>query len=166
MTRSGLFPLLLTLALAGCLDRTTGPVIEGEFEANISGQYDEELSGSARFGISEDGGFAITMIPVDPNHLIGIGYPSDERPEPGIYTIGDPESDHFFAFYSRTTVEGIVTFFSYDGQLEITSSTPERMEGWINFLALGELPWEPGTEAEILVDATFTAECGPPARCD
>lgn len=158
--------LLLALVLTACIDRTTGPVLEGHFDASVSGEYDEALSGSARFGVTPGEGFAITFMPGDPNHLIGLGFPADERPEVGSYTVGDPESEFFFAFYARSTVEGIVTFISYDGTMEITASDSDEIEGWLSFLAVGELPWEPGVEAQILVDITFTAVCASGARCN
>jgi hypothetical protein len=164
--RNRFVPLLAVMALAACLEDTAGPIAGGSFEATLAGQYEDELSGTAHFGWNPGEGFAITLSPFDVNHLLAIGHPDNGRPAVGAYDLESLEEEGFFGFYARNTVDGVVTFVSYDGILEITTSTSDLVEGWITFLARAELPWQPGELAEISVDATFSAVCGGGVRCD
>ncbi len=160
------WPLLAVLTLTACLDRTTGPVLDGSFEAFISGDFEDELSGSARFGITPGQGFTISLAPVEIYHMIGLGNPDDVRPEVGFYEVGDLEDDGFFALYVRDTFDGTISFVSHSGELDITTSSPDLLEGTLTFTAHGTPPMEPDVSLEVAVDVTFSAVCASGARCE
>jgi hypothetical protein len=168
MTKRFLWPLAAALAafpILGCGD-STGPGAEGTFEVRLGGEFSEDLDGTAEFGIFVNEGFGLSMTPSQVGHLLGLGHREEARPAVGTFTIGSPnEEGVFFALYMRQTPQGLATFLSREGELEITSSTESRLEGAFWFTARGTLPGEPG-EREVLVEATFSASCASGARCE
>jgi hypothetical protein len=158
--------LLVTLAALGC-GESTGPTIEGTFEASVSGALSDEMSGTAEFGIFAGEGLGLSFRTTDGAGLLGIGNLEEARPGPGSYTMGDPsEEGVFFALYLRQTMGGAASLVSRSGTLVITSSTSERLEGSFSFAAFGTIAGDPGTELEVWIDGTFSATCARRARCD
>lgn len=160
--------LALLAALAGsACGNSTGPTIEGTFEANVSGALSDEMSGTAEFGIFAGEGLGLSFRTTDGSGLLGIGNLEEARPGPGTYTMGDPnEEGVFFALYLRQTMGGAASLVSRSGTLVITSSTPERLEGSFSFAAFGTIAGDPGTELEVWIEGSFSATCARRARCD
>jgi len=158
--------LLGTLAASACGD-STGPTIEGTFQASVSGALSDEMSGTAEFGIFAGEGLGLSFRTTDGSGLLGIGNLEEARSGPGTYIMGDPnEEGVFFALYLRQTTGGAASLVSRSGSLVITSSTPERLEGTFGFAAFGTIAGDPGTELEVWIEGTFSATCARRARCE
>jgi hypothetical protein len=160
-------PLLAVLAMAGCGDSGTSPGTTGSFQATVSGEFSAELAGAAAFGIYHREGFGVAMQPTDATHLLGVGQHAEARPPVGTYEINDPETaSEFFGVYLRDTTQGLWTFTSVSGELNITTSTPSRLEGWFHMAARGYRAGNTSYQGEVEVDGTFSATCAVGARCD
>jgi hypothetical protein len=166
MTRFAAWPLALAMLVSACGD-STEPVPTGTFEATVTGEFFEELSGRAQFGYFQGEGFGLVMT-VEGSHWIGLGARAEARPPAGTYEIQVPsdEAPMFAAFMHFDPNSGLSAFTSISGEAEITRSTPELMEGSFIFTARGSLPGAPDFILQVTVEGTFSASCNRDGRCN
>jgi hypothetical protein len=156
-------PLLAVLVLTSCGDGTA-PVIEGTFEASVSGAVSADFSGAAEFGIHAGEGFGLVLLPDTPLTLLGIGHAAESRPAVGTYPVGRPDEEGaFFGLLIHQTSQGAMSFISESGEFTVSVSTPSRLAGSFEFSAVAATP--SGTE-DVWIVGTFEASCARAARCD
>jgi hypothetical protein len=166
MRRWAAWSLGIAVAVGGCAD-STGPGVTGTFEAAVRGEFSEDVMGGAQFGSYRAEGFGLVMTPEGGAHYFGIGNRTEGRPAVGTYALTPPTSDaEFYAAYMRATPQGMAAFTSVSGQMVITLSTSERLEGTFQYTARGTLAGDPGTLREVTVEGTFSASCDRSASCD
>jgi hypothetical protein len=156
MHRRFVWTMLAVAVALGC--ESTSPADRGTFQASISGELDLQLQGVAEFGVYLGEGFGLHMSPGDGFHLIGIGHDMFARPEVGTYQVYPPDfSQGFHALFLRDTAQGLWGLTSDTGELTITTSTPQRLEGSFNIIVRGFMG---GTvPSELVMEGTFSAVC-------
>lgn len=157
----------MAAAMVVACGESTGPGVEGSFEASVSGEYSLEMDGTAEFGIFSGEGFGLSMVARDGTQTLGFGRRAESRPAVGTYVIEEPDSEtEFFALYLRQGPEGLGTFLSRSGEFVITASSATRVEGSFSVRARGFISGQP-LEREVLIEGTFSASCARnAARCD
>lgn len=162
-----LFPLLIFTLFTSCKDNSTdsGDIFEnngiGSFSSEISGGITREVSGIAVFGTQIIDGptgniFVLTLstINTEINYLIGVTYLSSSRPGTGTRSIENEGEQSEGYFVINPANEDINYYNSQSGQLTITSSDPESLQGELSMIAV-----LPQNGNEVTINATFNASC-------
>ncbi|NNF03664.1 MAG: hypothetical protein HKN17_04275 [Rhodothermales bacterium] len=133
------------------------------FQANItiSGDVQDSFSGFAAFAEDGDGdgGFIIFIYQgefsvVPSGRIVAVGHDT-ASPGQGTFTIN--EEDYYGAYASDLSSVTTGTFISGDsGQLNITSSSSDRLSGSFSFT--GEVVQNAAVQGTATVSGTFTAE--------
>lgn len=162
-----LFPFLILTLFTSCKDNSTdsGDLFEnigmGRFTAEISGDITREISGIAVFGTQIIDGptgniFVLTLstINTEINYLIGVTYLSSSRPGTGTRPIENQGEQSEGYFVVNPSNEDIDYYNSQSGQLTITSSDSESLQGRLSLIAV-----LPRNGSEVTINATFNASC-------
>lgn len=148
--------LAFTGMTAACDDDSTGPVVNGTFQLEVTGALAETADGPAWFGsdVDDDGEpvFALLLGEEDSRHLVIAGRQGSTRPAVGTYTIGENGWDVVHIVSDDDELLGL--FYAVEGEITITTSSSSSLRGTIDFVATGILGEE---EAEIEGSITFEA---------
>ena len=153
--------LLAALMLASCRgdDEPTGtqPVSLGTASVRVTGAVTRTFTGMAAFGsagVGGDGEFGIVMTDESSDFGVTVGGSPAGRRGAGMYQLGDIESPMYAEFLSESDI-----YISQSGQLTITSSSAQSVQGTVTFR--GRLEF--GGTGEVTVTASFNAICVPNA---
>jgi len=137
----------------------------GDAEVMVTGAISDSFSGSALFGVDDDGeGFGLALFE---GNLVG-GIPSgaivsfgrqEGRPAEGIYSFGEDTGNMFFAGAYATDfsdITGATFVASESGTITITSSSSDRVAG--SFTFTGQAANISGELGEATVSGTFDAD--------
>jgi len=139
----------------------------GSSSVTVSGGITDSFSGSAAFGVSEDGdGFSLALfeggLPTSGTFsgaVVAIGR-SGDRPEEGTYQFGvsgDAFAGVYASMVSTTNPTGGMFVSSISGTLEITSSSSDEVAGSFSFTGQG-LSGTGGQLGEVTVQGSFSAD--------
>jgi hypothetical protein len=151
----------LLATIAGCnSDSPTdaGLVGLGAASVKVTGAVTRSFSGNAAFNLNVLGSneFSLVLAGSDGSSEVAVQTKNSTRPGLGSITLGDSRSGQY-AELSFEDAGGKVRFFpSVTGQLTISASSAQSMQGTISFRGREEF----GT-AEVDVSATFNAVCLP-----
>lgn len=166
--------LLATLAalpaLAGCAESPTGSTEAPAFVATVRGSVRDDFRGAGRFHHHPGnpspqyfpGVFSISAgTPFDPASF-QLFREGSGLPEPGTYPLAvvAAGSRRFVGVYVRRNGDALEGFTSTGGDLRITVSTPDRIEGTFRFQGIrncsgtvaGTSPPAPGSSARLSCD--------------
>ena len=143
MLRRSLICSMATVLLA-CEAQTTAPTAAGEVTAHVQGsEGSAEYVGSGEFGtnrhpiaMSRPGIFSIRSVDrrAVPVQRLALWRRGSEQPTTGTFSIGG--AGDFAARYEVIHDDGaLVGYSAHEGELEITASTDERLEGTFRFAA-------------------------------
>jgi hypothetical protein len=160
------WPYLAAVMVVAC-GESTAPVVEGSFEASVTGEFSLEMDGTAEFGIFSGEGFGMSLVARDGTQTLGFGRRAESRPAVSTYVIEEPDSQtEIFALYLRQGPEGLGTFLSRSGEVVITASSATRLEGTFSLRARGFITGQP-SEREVVIEGAFSASCARTAtRCE
>jgi hypothetical protein len=157
MTVRSAVALLLVALAAGC-DLSSEFDSAGTFTGTVSGDINATLEGTALFGSFIGGEFSLAMTDPRDQHAIAVAR-NEGRPAVGVFAIAHFEEETgIAAAYARDGAPSAV-FQAEDGELQITSSSANRLQGTLTFNAVGYLTSDPETELHVTVTATFDARC-------
>jgi len=159
---------LVPLIVWGCSDNSSGPgnvsgtLNPGSFEAQISGSETQNFNGASIFGTQQIGPpvgniFVLTFSSTtnNPNYSITITIRGSNRPATGNHAIEDYNSDRGGQFVVFRSQEDTQVYRSRNGNMVITNSTTESLQGELTFEA--ELWGDP--DKKVTVSAKFNANC-------
>lgn len=162
-----LMPLLILSFFTSCNDNSADSgnlfenIVTGSFTAEITGDINQKVSGVAVFGTQIIDGptgniFVLTLstINTDINYLIGVTYLSSSRPGTGTRSIENEGEQSEGYFVVNPANEDIDYYNSQSGELTITSSDSESLQGNLSLNAV-----LPQNGNEVTINATFNASC-------
>lgn len=152
----------------GCGENSTGTgdlfgsISPGSFEAQVSGSESQSFSGISLFGVQQVGEpvgniFVLTLSSTtnNPNYSITVTFRRSNRPGSGEHAITGYDSDRagqFVVFRSQTDTR---VYRSLNGEMVITGSSAERLQGELTFSAA----LSSNSETTVNVRAKFNANC-------
>lgn len=159
-----LFALITVILLSSCGSDSGDNGLEfGTFDAVVSGEFNREFSGVAIFGIQQLGPptgniFVLSMnsTGTDIVFAVNVTMLTENRPQTGSFTLGNLDSGRTGEFVFFNPGEDQQNLFSDSGQLTISSSSADRLEGEVSFRAVSFQ----GDE-EVNVTAKFNSTCTP-----
>jgi hypothetical protein len=153
-------------ALGTCLVAVTvaaGTASPSRFEAHTTGAKELTLSGSAEFGsvrgTEGSGPFVLTLGAQSPTGAVLFTRADDIQPRPGVYQLSTDPSEGIQALVVTGPPERPTGVFrARNGQLTITRSSGDRIEGRFELDADGFDAADPSNEArELVVHGRFAA---------
>ncbi|MGF1671772.1 MAG: hypothetical protein ACFCU6_15105 [Balneolaceae bacterium] len=161
-----IFRVLTVLIILNACGSNSGEDVPdfGMFEAVVSGEFNQEFSGVAIFGVQQLGPptgniFVLSMNSTGSNDVVfavNVALSTENRPQNGSTALGELNSGAHGEFVFFNPGESQQNFRSVSGQLIITSSSSENLEGEVSFNAIYS-----NNDTEVNVQATFNATCTP-----
>jgi hypothetical protein len=130
----------------------------GSYTASVTGAVTRNIQGPAVF-TSRPGDLGAVGLGTPGGNMILISRYGSGRPGTGTYAITDGANNGWHASYHSDTHPA--AFFSGEGQLKITSSTPTRVQGSFSFTAF---QWA-DPAVQVTLTGTFNASC-PATACN
>lgn len=162
--------LISLLVFSSCKNNSSGSeeisgfgnISIGNFSAEVSGDLSQTFDGLALFATQLIDGptgniFVLTLSSLNTNisYTTSITFLDSMRPDTGDYSIGNETSTRGGSFIVYQAQSDSTRYYSSrSGELTITSSTSESLQGGLTLRAV-----ESGSDSEVIVTAKFNANC-------